>query len=264
MKDIKSLLNKIEVEKKTIEKIGKFLKTKRGQKIVSCIHTAPLKDLCNRYQAPKFLRLYIDDTKNKNLIIAAIKKYNVPIPEISIRTISPPEKKKCQIRLTKKELSEIAARHPHKKMGFAALMHAYEEHKIERFVAKHPTPTERELREDLFPEEITTTRETQLWLYREYTRNFLCKVYAGTEKRERYYRLFCIYDNQIAKGKIYEKEGDPMVVGYPFTRCDEKTPIDTLKQILRDRAKLVAKKDPDVKELRLFTKYGTLIASVKV
>lgn len=263
MKDIKNLLKKIEIEEKTIENIGKFLKTKRGQQFVSNLHTAPLRDLCLRYHTPKFLRLYTNDVKNKNLIIAAIKKYDITIPITTPVEIRPPIKVKCKIRLTKKELTEIDARRP-RKMGFAALMHAYEEHKVQRFITKHPTPTERELKQDLFPEEITTTRGTQLWLYREYTRNFLCKVYANVEKRERYYRLFCIYDNKIAKGKIYEKEGDPMVVGYPFTRYDEKTPIDTLKQILRDRAKIVAKKDPDVKELRLFTKYGTLIASVKV
>lgn len=263
MKDIKSLLKHIENQEKTIEKIGKFLKTKRGQQFVSKLYTAPLKDLCNRYQAPKFLRIYTNDRKNRNLIIAAIKKYDVPIPKARTMEIIPIKREKHQIRLTKEELTKIAARHP-KKMGFAALMHAYEEHKMERFVAKHPTLTERELREDLFPEEITTTRGTQLWLYREYTRNFLCKVYGKTEKREHYYRLFCIYDNNTIKGKIYEKEGDPMVVGYPFTQYDERTPIDILKRVLRDRAKIVIKRDPDIKELRLFNKYGKLIASVKV
>lgn len=263
MKDIKSALNKLDTETKTIEKIGRFLKTKRGQIVVSRLHTASLKDLCLQHQAPKFLRLYTNDTKNKNLIIAAIKKYNISVPITTSVKIETPKMIKYKTRLTRKELAEINAHGP-RKMGFAALMHAYEEHKVQKFIAKHPIPTEKDLKQDLFPEEITTTRNTQLWLYREYTRNFLCKVYKGIKTRERYYRLFCIYDNNSVKGKIYEKEGDPFIVGYPFTRCNEKTSIDTLKQILRDRAKIVVKKDPEIKELRLFTKFGKLIASVKV
>lgn len=260
MKAISELLNKIEKEEKIIEKMGKFLKTKRGRMFVMELSNRPLVDLCNKYKAPKFILYYKAIWKNKNLLMAAIKKYNIEIPEykpIHIETIKTP---KCRIYLKRKELAQMNAKYT-KRLGFAALMHEREEHKVRMFEKRHPGPTEKELKEDLFPEELITQRATQMWLYREYTRNFLCKLYTTKNIREKYYRLFCVYENKTSRG-IYEKEGDPMVVGYPFTRYNEKTDINTLKQVLRDRAKTI--RDSEVRELKLYNKYGKLIASVAV
>ena len=81
MKTIKEALNKIEIEEKTIGKIGAFLKTKRGQTFVTKLNMASLKELCKRYNAPKFIMLYGNDRKDKNLIKAAVKQYKVAIQD---------------------------------------------------------------------------------------------------------------------------------------------------------------------------------------
>lgn len=258
MKDIKSLLNKIEVEEKTVEKIGTFLKTKKGQTVVSKLYIMSLKELCDRYDAPKFLRLYKNDRKDKNLIKAAIKKYkvNIPVykPLIQEKTI----RVKCPVRLTRKELREIDARRP-KKLGFAARMHAYEEHKLKKF--ENNLPTKEAVKQDIFSKELEAQINTQLYIRREYIRNFLSRVYYKVNKRESFYRLFMVYENKAIPGKIYEKEGDPYIVGYPFANCNERTSVEMLKNILRQRVKTI--RDKECLELKLYNKYGMFIASSK-
>jgi hypothetical protein len=259
MKDIKSALNKIEKEEKTIEKIALFLKTKRGRGFVSKLYIQPFVQLCRIYNAPKFIQLYNNSTYNRNLVLAAIKKYNISIPSYTNTIAYTNTWSKTPVRLTKKEAKEMNARYP-KKLGFAALMHAYEEHKVKRFEEKHPFLTETELSQDLFPEELIVQRKTQLYLYREYTRNFLCKVYSNSKIRENYYRVFLVYENKFNK-KLYEKEGDPFIIGYPFAGCTEYTSLDRIKEILRKRAKLI--KDAECVEVKVYNKYGTLLASAR-
>ena len=70
-----------------------------------------------------------------------------------------------------------------------------------------------------------------------------------------------VYENRATPGTIYEKEGDPYVVGYPFCNCNENTPIETLKNILRERVKTV--RDKTCLELKLYNKYGILLACAK-
>lgn len=260
MKDIKSLLHKIDIEEKTIEKIGIFLKTKRGKKFVSKLYSMPLRDLCRTYQAPKFVRLYKADWKNTNLIKAAIKKYNVSIPAYSPPEICVPERIKVPVFLTKKEMREIDARRP-KKLGFAARIHAYEEQKMAKFKAKY-IPTEDAVNQDIFAEELKSQIKTQLYIHREYVRNFLSRAYYSVEKREPFYRLFLVFNNKAIPGTVYEVEGDPYVVGYPFCTCTEKTPMEILKNILRERAKTLRNKE--CLELKLYNKYGILLACVKI
>ena len=256
MKDIKTALNKIRIEEETLEKIGKFLKTKRGQRFVSKIYTQPFTRLCIIQNAPRFLRLYNDDRKNKNLVLAAIKKYNISIPVYTDTIVYTNTWVKSPVRLTKKEAKEMNARRP-KKLGFAARMHAYEEHKLKKFEHKY-IPTEKDLQPDLFSEELTTQIKTQLYIPREYVRNFLSRVYCNVNKRERFFRLFMVYENKAIPGTVYEKEGDPYIVGYPFCNCNEKTSLETLKDILRNRAKTM--RDKECLELKLYNKYGLLIA----
>jgi len=259
MKDIKTLLNKIEREEKIIEKIAIFLKTKRGQKFVNKIYTQPFAQLCKMYNAPGFMQMYKSSRKNRNLVFAAIKKYNITIPSYTDTTVYTNMWSKTPVRLTKKEAKEMNARCP-KKLGFAARMHAYEEYKCKKFENKH-IPTEESLKQDLFCEEMKSQIKTQLFIHREYVRNFLSRVYCNTDKREPLFRLFLVYENKVMPGTIYEKEGDPYVVGYPFCNCNENTPIETLKNILRERAKTV--RDKTCLELKLYNKYGILLACAK-
>lgn len=267
MKTIKELLNKIEIQEKTIEKIGAFLKTKRGQTFVTKLNTASLRELCSRYSAPKFIMLYGNDKKDKNLVRAAIKKYNITIPEYRPIPMTPIKRTKIQICLTPKEMKYMNAQRP-KKMGFAALMHALEEHKVNKFRATCDWLfKDSSIRGDLFSDEMLAQQKTQLFLYREYTRNFLAKAYSNVENKEYFYRLFLVKENKsdLAEHKIYEVEGDPMVVGYPFTMCTEHTSIDIIREILYSRVKAIRARGGELPlELKLYNKYGKLIASTKV
>lgn len=150
MKDIKSLLHKIDVQEKNIEKIAVFLKTKRGRSFVSKLHTSSLKDLCERYQAPHYIRMFKNDTKNMNVIQHVIKKNNIKV----VHTYTEPHKitiAKYPVYLTKKELKKINSRQPKKTLGFAEQLHMLEEERMNAFIANNPAP---EYKEDLFPEEL--------------------------------------------------------------------------------------------------------------
>lgn len=257
-------------EEKTLEKIGIFLKTKRGQMFVSKLHNMSLKELCNRYNAPKFIRLYTSDRKNKNLILAAIKKYNVNIPVHKPITYYAPERIKYPVFLTKEEIRKIDAQRPSKKMGFAARMHAIEECMMNKFIAKHPAPTEKELAEDLFPEELKAGYNNMLYIRREYVRNFLCRKYAGTTPKETFFRIFTVLSvtkdpatGNEHKPVVSEIESNPSVVGYPFAHLDAKTPKEALHEILARTATTVHSADKNAIKVKLYNKYGGLIDTCK-
>lgn len=261
--NIKYKLDRIEREEKIIEKIGKFLKTKRGQQFVNHMHRMPLKDLCKRYNA-QFMLIYDSNTKNLNIIKSSIQKYNiVQVSEKPKIHIEAPPRMDYPTRLTKPQMKEMQARLKPKKFGFAALMHAYEEHKMEKFKKKHPGPTERELAEDLFPEELVKGYERVLNIHREYVRNFLCRVYAKTEKRERYFRIFKVLSvtEDPATGRkhkpvISEVELDRPFLGNQFT--SKKDIALRLKMI----ADSVRNGDKQIIKVKLYNKYGILVRTV--
>lgn len=268
MKDIKSLLNKINRETETIEKIAKFLKTKKGQKFVSNIHFYPLKDLCKMYQAPKYVRLYTSDVRNRNLIFAAIKQYNVSIPVYTPIKLGSAPRVKHQVYLTKDELRKIDAHRPKKKMGFAAQMHAYEEYMMEKFIKTHPAPTEKELAEDLFPDELMAGYKNMLYIRREYVRDVLCQKYCKTQKKRTLYRVFGVLSvtEDPATGRkhepvISEKEIDPSIISgaYGLLTADAKTQIDVLHNRLQHLANTAPKIDHNIIKVKLYNRKGILI-----
>lgn len=253
MKTIKQALQHIENEEKVIDKIARFLKTKKGQKFVMLIHTAPLDELVRRLKAPKYILYYKNNQKNKNIINAILKKNNIVIP----MPISPPpglvKVPKTQIKLTKKEYKAFnTAKHP-RKMGFAALMHAYEEHKMARYIAENPAPTKKELAEDLFPDELMAGYNTKLWIHREYVRDFLCRVYCNIIPHKRYYRAFKVYSKPTSRGNV-------------ISECEMDRPVVADKNIsrkeLREKLLMLAKNakdaDKDVIKMKIYDKYGNL------
>lgn len=258
-KSITARLNKLNKDDKLYKNLCKYITTKKGIKLVSMLHRMPIRTLCSRYDAPKELLKHGSNTIIMNLINASIRETNVKIAEMPKITREAPVIIKHKTHLTREELRKIVAQNKPKRLGFAALMHALEEHKMDKFKVKNPGPTERELKEDLFPEELSLTYKTQLWIHREYVRNFLCRAYGNKDIREPYYRLFMVYNNN----KLYEKEGDPLVVGYPFAGCNEFTDLEKIKNVLRSRAKNIAQKDKECIELKVYTKYGKFIASAK-
>lgn len=272
MKDIKSILNKLELEEKTIEKMGIFLKTKRGQRFVNYIETASLNELCKRFDAPKFMHLYGNDRKDKNLIRTAIKKYNVNIPAYTPILQEPPKRIKCQIRLTKDEIRKIDSHRPTKKLGFAERMHAYEEHMMNKFIAKYPAPTERELAEDLFPEELKAGYENMLYIRREHVRNILCERYCKVPNKETFFRVFRVLsvNEDRATGRkhkpvISEVEIDPSVTSSAsWFLCHKKMPsMEEIHLMMAHLAKDAYKVDNQSIKVKLYTYDGTLVDSCK-
>ena len=261
-KSITARLNKLNKDDKLYKNLCKYITTKKGIKLVSMLHRMPIRTLCSRYDAPKKLLKHGSNTIIMNLINASIRETNVRIEEVPKITREAPVIIKHKTHLTREELRKMVAQNKPKRLGFAALMHALEEHKMDKFKVKNPGPTERELKEDLFPEELSLTYDTQLWIHREYVRNFLCRTYGNKDIRERYFRLFGVYTNKT-NNKLYEKEGDPLVMGYPFAGMSNDTPEDKLKDVLYKRSRIVKTKDKDCMELKLYNKYGKFIASVK-
>ena len=197
MKDIKYLLNKIDVEQEAIKKITIFIKTKRGLQFVKKLHTSTLRDLCKRYETPKVVCLYKNNTKNINLIEHVIKKEGIVIPTKNRAKIVHIKMAKYPIYLTKKETKDIDAHRPRKTLGFAARMHAYEEAKIAKFIKLHPAPTERELKQDLFPEELKAGYNIILNAKREKIRKFVTSTY---------YKLPIYGRFKVAEGKFVNKK----------------------------------------------------------
>lgn len=279
-KSITTILDISATREREIQKIKKFFTTKRGKVFVSKIHTASIKELCDRYDAPKCIRnieknkinlfsvLYTLNMADREYYRNGRYKYTIrKEPQINLFGGNKLEKTK-QIKLTIKERKIYNKAHSPRKMGFAALMHALEEHKVNKFRATCDWIfKDSSIRGDLFSDEMLAQQNTQLSLYREYTRNFLAKAYSGVENREYFYRLFLVKENKsnLAEHKIYEVEGDPMVVGYPFTMCTENTSIDIIREILYSRAKTIRARGGELPlELKLYNKYGKLIATVKV
>lgn len=268
MKDIKSALKKVKNEEKIAEKIAIFIKTKRGTAFVSKLHTASVKELCRNLQAPKFMSLYSNDTKNKNVILAVMKKHGITVPKARIIKLDVPKRVKYPIYLTKEEIGKIDAHRPKKKLGFAARMHAYEEYMMDKFKKKHPAPTEKELAEDLFPEELKAGYDNMLYIRREYVRNELCRRYAGTTPKEDFYRVFTVLS--VTKDPATEKEHKPVisevepnsyVVGKPFVGYDKNTDINMLHNCLLRTAEAIHKADKNAIKVKLYNKYGDLVDS---
>ena len=265
MKTIKEHLNNIEKQEKTVDKIARFLKTVRGQRFVSKLHTAPFRELCSRFEVPKFIIYYKNrDTWNMNLILAAMRKYEITIdtPKPSSAEIVPIKREKIQIMLTKKELAEFEAKRP-RKMGFAALMHAYEEHKMQKFEKKNPAPTEKELKEDLFPEELLAGYRNMLYVRREYIRDMLSKKYGKVERSRPYFRVFKVLS--ITTDPATGNTHDPVVSEVELDRKfvgDRKTPKDNVATRLRAMALSEFDADSNCKKVKLYNKYGKLLRSV--
>lgn len=261
---IKDKLNKIEMIENTVEKISKFLTTKRGTIFVKKLHTAPLSELCRRHNVPKFVQIYKDSTKNYNLITAAIEKAGIKLTTEPIKTLQRGLKQpKTALSLTCKEMKSYNKAHRPRKMGFAALMHAYEEHKMKKFERLHPAPTERELAEDLFPDELKAGWNTMMNIHREYVRNMLCNKYVKTKKKERDFRVFKVLSitTDPATGKKHKPVVSEVELDRPFLGS-----LSTSKKDIALRLKALAhdarEGDSNVIRVKLYTKYGKPIRSV--
>ena len=263
-KSITTALNKIELVENTVEKIGKFIRTKRGSSFVNSLHTAPFRELCRRYNVPKFILLFNNDTRNLNLVEAAINKYGALLPDPpKIVRLEVPKQPKTAIKLTVKESKAYNKAHSPRKMGFAALMHAYEEHKMKKFENRHPAPTEKELAEDLFPDELKAGWKTMMNIHREHVRNLLCKIYANTEKQERDYRVFKVLSITVdpATGQEHKPVVSEVELDRPFLG-NQSTSKKDIALRLKALAHDAREGDSNVIRVKLYKKTGELVRSV--
>ena len=177
MKTIKECLLHIEREEKTIDKIARFLKTKKGQILVNKLNTASLKELSDRYKLPKFIRFYKNDRKDKNIIKAVIKKYEicmtVPIRVEPVKT----EYKRVPLYLTKEERCKIIALKPSGKLDKNTKIEAYAAYKLAKYIRLHPAPTESQLNQDLFPNELIAGYNQHIEYQKQHIHNFVTSMY---------------------------------------------------------------------------------------
>jgi hypothetical protein len=142
-------------------------------------------------------------------------------------------------------------------------MHAYEEHKMDKFKKKHPGPTERDLKEDLFPDELVAGDNNMLSIHREHVRIMLCKKYAKTKVREQYFRVFKVLS--VTKDPATERKHEPVISEveavdcYAFTHLNKNTDKTTIKEKLKRQAKAAYQADKHAIKVKLYNKYGNLI-----
>lgn len=141
---------------KNYQKIYNFVQTKKGKEFVSALHSAPLKELAKRFNIPSAIT-FKNDTKNYKLIQKACIHGNV----IVVKTRTYPAVKPNIINythtsipkpLTKQQLRAIDKAKP--KIPWARILHNLEETRMKKWDKKHPGPSEKELKENLFPEQL--------------------------------------------------------------------------------------------------------------
>lgn len=191
-------LEQVKKQNELIEKLGKFLKTEKGPKVVNDLYKYPTVDLCKKYGI-NFMLYTKNTTYIKNLIVYCINKYEIkakPVveyPEIKI------EKRKLPENLTKEEIKLIMSKKPKARLGRAALLHGYEVAKIAKWEKKHPKPTDKRLKEDLFPETLITGWKTQRNIALEHIRTKLCEHYFKLQHREKGMHLYVVH-KQVSTG----------------------------------------------------------------
>lgn len=141
---------------KNYQKLYNFVQTKKGKEFVSDLHTASLKELAKRYNIPSALT-FKNDTKNYKLIrkacihggVIVVKTETYPAIKPNIRNYTHTSILKS---LTKKQLRAIENAKP--KTPWAKIFHNLEEIRMAKWDKHNPGPSEKELRENLFPEQL--------------------------------------------------------------------------------------------------------------
>lgn len=264
MKTIKEALQNLKNLEEQQEALCKFLGTKRGKMFVNSVSFYTLKDLYKRFEVPKRARVKSIHTVYNCLVNCglATKAYHVGgfytysiKRDVTNEVKFDSNRQKYALFLTKKDHAKIERLKP-KKLGSAAYLHRYEEHKMSRFEKKRKFPTGN----DIFQTELDATINASREIYREYVRNFLSRVYCKKYNREYFYKVYGVYENKH-NNTVYEREMTPSVVGYPFTPYKTEGNLERLKERLRATSRSVQKRDSECKEVKLYNKYGRLIAS---
>lgn len=163
---------------------------------------------------------------------------------------------KYKIYLNKKQLKDINKKNTIKRgIGQAALLHGYETNKINKWKKKHPKPTELQLAQDLFPEELILGWQASYDIALENIRNILAIKYCNKKQK----KLKMWYDVAIMKnkttGKLYNHFNyDPTCTGYiPQTnKCSE----EELYKKLRNKFLRIKKYGNNIIKIKLYDSVG--------
>lgn len=234
---IRYRLNQVKQQQEIIEKTCKFLKTKRGPKIVKDLEKYNVVEVCNKNNM-KFFLYRKNTTYLKNLLIYCINKTETKPHKYKIYAGPLYEKRevKIPVRLTKKEIKLIESKRPKMKLGRAGMLHAYEVAKIAKWERRHPKPTDTQLQEDLFPETLITGWETARTIALENIRNMLCQHYLKTPEKEKGLQLRAVYKINGVESEVEQYDA----YAFKLPQVYNQAPATIL-----DRLKLWAQSKPD-------------------
>ena len=114
-------------------------------------------------------------------------------------------------------------------IGLAYKLHMLELHKMKKWDIKNPPPSERDLKQDLFPSMLISAYKTRRSIYNEHVRNILSEHYCGVKNKEKPLRLYETGSNGTV---CWEQEADPYVYGYPLVdpKKDLRKKLEIAKQ----------------------------------
>lgn len=119
-------------------------------------------------------------------------------------------------------------------IGLALRMHLLEEHKMAKWDRKNPPPSETDLKQDLFPEELISGHRTARYVHLENVREFLAVKYCKGIRKIPDLRVFEVYTNKFNNTvcEVERREDE-----YCLTGLDKNTSNITLKAKLGDHIK---------------------------
>lgn len=202
-----------------------FLETEKSKNFVRDVDRLQMKDLLRKYSLHYMKKMYRTDYKLRELMRSTIRSKNI----VDYTGLDTSNTKVC-IKRTKVPIymkdafSEtrmhdvMKKNYSRRKTGQAFLLHGYELQKIAKWERKHPRPTERELRQDLFPDLLLVGWNTRKHIALEHIRDMLCEKYCNHKSKTPYWKLYGVFKNDTA---LYEAQIDKLISSYIFDRMDK-------------------------------------------
>lgn len=164
-------------------------------------------------------------------------------------------KKYNKIFINKKILKNINKKNINKKgIERAALLHGYEINKIKKWESRHPKPNEKELKQDLFPEELILGWESSRDIALQHIRNILIIKYYKIIPKENMWYDVAIYKNEHT-GKLYNYNNpDPSIYGHIPQEKDNPN----IYMSLRNKFLKIKKTGNNIIKINLYDNLGNM------
>lgn len=140
--------------------------------------------------------------------------------------------------------------------GIAWKCNAYANHKIDKWLARHPEPTALELKMDLFPGDLMAAWRTRRNIAVEAIRNAVAAKYYKVKDPTQELRLFEVGISHRTEGEdvTWESECDPYVYGYPLSKYPNMS-LMTMQQKLSNAMNHASS---NVVALKVYDRYGNM------